>query len=164
MDQILLYGLGFWLLTRLRKKGGAPANAGTPTMPGVPDFTTGRVKVLPWPDQTPKTVAEVEFPLFYIGPGGRTIGPAAACTLPNKLQLRRDMISAIQRLQVLASTWNQLNPQQRESQQGDMIRDEVEEMTNKLNKAYRDLKNGCLNVKTQTFSPDTSAALTRVAP
>ena len=80
MQQLLFWGLGLWVVSRLGKKKGAAANAGTPTMPGVPDFTTGRVKVLPWPDQTPKTVAEVEFPLFYIGPGGRTIGPAAACT------------------------------------------------------------------------------------
>lgn len=164
MEQLLLWGLGLLVVSRLGKKKGAAANAVTPATPGVPDFTTGRVKVLPWPNQTPKTIAEIEYPLFYIGPGGRTIGPATACTLPNKLQLRRDMISSIQRLQVLASTWNQLNPQQRESQQGDMIRDEVEEMTNKLNKAYQDLKNGCLNRPVQSFAPSTSATVQRVAP
>jgi hypothetical protein len=164
MQQLLLYGLGFWLLTRIKKRGGSASQQNQTTTPVIPDFETGRVRVLDWPLETPRTVQDVEYPLFYVGPGGRTIGPAAACSLPNKLQLRRDMISSIQRLQVLASQWQQLSPPQQQSQQGDMIRDEVEEMTTKLNKTYQDLKNGCLGRPSQTFAPSTSATLTRVAP
>ncbi|MBF0388384.1 MAG: hypothetical protein HQL20_11155 [Candidatus Omnitrophica bacterium] len=162
MEQLLLWGVGLWVLTRLNKKKGAPSAQSV--APGSVDFETGRVKVLPWPDQTPTKISEIDYPLFYVGPGGRTIGPATACTLPNKLQLRQDMISAIQQLQVLASQWQQLSPAMQQDVQGDRIREAVEEQTNKLNKAYRDLKNGCLNVRTQTFSPDTTATLTRVAP
>lgn len=164
MQQLLFWGLGLWVLAQINKKKGG-AQAAAQVAPGsAPDFETGRVKVLDWPLQTPTTIQEIEYPLFYVGPGGRTIGPATACSLPNKLQLKQDMISAIQRLQILASMWQQMNPQDRESGQGDRIRDEVEEMTNKLNSSYQKLKNGCLARPAQTFSPDTTTQVQRVAP
>lgn len=158
MEQLFLLGVGLWILSRMKKD-----STGADYQPDPRDIQTGRVKVLEWPEQTPSTIAEVNYPIFYVGPGGRTIGPGSACTLPNKRQLRADMIGAIQRLQVLASMWNQMNPVDRDSTNGDRIRDEVEEMNAKLTKAYQDLKNGCINRTTQNFSPSTSAAPQRMS-
>jgi hypothetical protein len=135
-----------------------PSNSGGTT---APDFTTGRVKILNWPTERPKTIQEVQM-LFYVSPNGRTIGPASACALPNKLQLKTSMISGIQRLSVLASQFNQMPQPQRDSDQGDRLRDEIEETKDIIDMSYRSLKQGCLNTPTQT-GPITTAATQRMS-
>ena len=163
MEELLLYALGAFILTRFRKKEAETTATPSNSSSSVPDFVTGRVKIYPWPTSTPKTIQEVEF-LFYVGPGGRSVGPAANCVLPNKPQLKSVMIGSIQRLAVLASMWNQMSQPQRDSDQGDRIRDEVDEVKNNLDAAYRALKQGCLNPPTQAAPPSASTSNQRMSP
>lgn len=159
MEELLLLLIPLLLF---RKKSAAtttqPSNGGGTT---APDLVSTPVKIYPWPTQTPKTIQEVQM-LFYVSPNGRSIGPASACSLPNKLQLKSAMISGIQRLSVLASQWNQMPQPQRDSDQGDRLRDEVEETKQNVEMAYRSLKQGCLNPPTQT-GPITTAATQRMS-
>ena len=159
MEELIFGSLIIWALGRItKKKAEAPAPSSTPAgTPAAPNFVTGRVNVLSWPTATPQTINAVQL-LYYVSPNGRTIGPAAACSLPNKLQLKTAMISGIQRLSVLASQWNQMPQPQRDSDQGDRLRDEIEETKQNVEMAYRSLKQGCLNPPTQTGPVNNTAA------
>ena len=159
MEQLIFGSLIVWALGRItKKKAEAPAPSSTPAgTPAAPNFVTGRVNVLSWPTATPQTINAVQL-LYYVSPNGRTIGPAAACSLPNKLQLKTSMISSIQKISVLASQYNQMNPYDRDGSQGDRIRDEIEDAKLMLETAYQSLKQGCLNPPTQTGPVNNTAA------
>jgi hypothetical protein len=161
MEEIIFGSLIIWVLGRItKKKAESPApnsSSASPGPPAVPNFVTGRVNVLPWPTATPQTINNVQL-LYYVSPNGRTIGPAAACSLPNKLQLKTSMISSIQKISVLASQYNQMNPYDRDGSQGDRLRDEIEDAKQMLETAYQSLKQGCLKPPAQTGPVNNTAA------
>jgi hypothetical protein len=164
MEEIIFGSLIIWVLSRInKKKAESPAtdsSSASPGTPAVPNFVTGRVNVLPWPTGTPQTINNVEL-LYYVSPNGRTIGPAAACSLPNKLQLKRSMISSIQKIAVLSSQYNQMSPYDRDGSQGDRIRDEIEDAKQMLETAYQSLKQGCLTTSAQTGPVNNTSAQQR---